>query len=395
MIGVICFVVFVNFAALGMIVPLFPFFGESVGASPEAIATLYATVAFGQLVSTPLWGWASDRIGRKPVLAMALFGAALANLLLAWADTLWLLAASRLLAGLMSGVGAVAFAAATDLTTPATRARAMAWIGASFSLGFILGPAAGGLLAGDDAGATNYALIGYVAAGLDLLATVLALLFIRESLPARAAAAANAPPSPMDIQHGVLARSLRDPVLWRLGAVHLLFAGSFSMIDSVVPLFASRVHEFTPRDVGYTFMLMGTVSTLMQALLVGRITQRFGPFNAVLASSGLLFAGHGLIALAPNSVLLVAGLLLLAAAFGLFVAPSSSIVATAAAEHERGAVLGVFQGAGNLGRTLTPLAAGVLFTQAGMASPFVAGALMLLPAFVFAIAAHGRQLRAA
>lgn len=395
MIGVICCVVFVNFAALGMIVPLFPFFGESVGASPEAIATLYATVAFGQLVSTPLWGWASDRIGRKPVLAMALFGAALANLLLAWADTLWLLAASRLLAGLMSGVGAVAFAAATDLTTPATRARAMAWIGASFSLGFILGPAAGGLLAGDDASATNYALIGYVAAGLDLLATVLALLFIRESLPARAAAAAIAPRAPAGLQHGVLARSLRDPVLWRLGAVHLLFAGSFSMIDSVVPLFASRVHDFTPRDVGYTFMLMGTVSTLMQALLVGRITQRFGPFNAVLASTGLLCAGHGLIAMAPNSVLLVAGLLLLAAAFGLFVAPSSSIVATAAAEHERGAVLGVFQGAGNLGRTLTPLAAGVLFTQAGMASPFVAGALMLLPAFVFAVAAHGRQIRAA
>jgi DHA1 family tetracycline resistance protein-like MFS transporter len=395
MIGVICFVVFVNFAALGMIVPLFPFFGESVGASPEAIATLYATVAFGQLVSTPLWGWASDRIGRKPVLAMALFGAAIANLLLAWADTLWLLAASRLLAGLMSGVGAVAFAAATDLTTPATRARAMAWIGASFSLGFILGPAAGGLLAGDDASATNYALIGYVAAGLDLLATILALLFIRESLPAGAAAAAKAPPARAGVAHGVLARSLRDPVLWRLCAVHLLFAGSFSMIDSVVPLFASRVHEFTPRDVGYTFMLMGTVSTLMQALLVGRITQRFGPFNAVLASSGLLFAGHGLIALAPNPAVLVAGLLLLAAAFGLFVAPSSSIVATAAAEHERGAVLGVFQGAGNLGRTLTPLAAGVLFTQAGMASPFVAGALMLLPAFVFAVAAHGRQLRAA
>jgi len=322
MIGIICFVVFVNFAGLGMIVPLFPFFGENVGASPEAIATLYATVAFGQLVATPLWGWASDRIGRKPVLVLSLLGAALANLLLAWADTLWLLAASRLLAGLMSGVGAVAFAAATDLTTPATRARAMALIGASFSLGFILGPAAGGLLAGDDANATNYALIGYVAFGLDLLAAAFALLFIRETLPVRAAPAAA-------LEHGVLGRSLRDPVLWRLGAVHLLFAG------------------------------------------------------------------HGLIALAPNPALLVAGLLLLAAAFGLFIAPSSSIVATAAAEHERGAVLGVFQGAGNLGRTLTPLSAGVLFTQAGMASPFVAGALMLLPAFAFVAAAHRRQIKAA
>lgn len=384
-IGVIGAVMFVSFIGIGMIVPLFPLFGERVGAPAEAITALLAIVAVGQLVSTPFWGWVSDRLGRKPVFLLSLLGAAVANVMLAYADSLAMLAMSRVVAGLMAGVGAVAFAAVADVTDEQSRARAMGWVGAAFSLGFILGPALGGLLAGSDAATADYRMVGLVAAALDLLAAILALLFIRESRPA--GAAAHRPPV------GALALTLRDPVLLRLGLAGLLFNGSFAVIDSTLPLFASRQHGFSPLDIGYTFTLMGAVTTAMQALVIGRLTERAGPFSTVLTGLALMFAGQCLVALSPTPWVMVAGLLTLAAALGAFMAPSSSIVAAAAHEAERGALLGVFQGAGNLGRAITPLFSGALFAGAGMPAPFLAGALLVLPAIACVIGARRHAAR--
>ena len=130
MLVIVGLVVFITFIGIGIIVPLFPFFGERIGASPETITLAVAVGAFGQLISTPFWGWLSDRIGRKPVLLLSLLGSTLANVLLAYADTLPTLLFSRLVAGLMSGIIAVAFAAASDVTVGEQRAKAMGRIGA-------------------------------------------------------------------------------------------------------------------------------------------------------------------------------------------------------------------------------------------------------------------------
>lgn len=380
-------VVFVSFVGVGIVVPLFPFIAARVGAEPAMITTMMAVFAFGQLVSTPFWGWASDRVGRKPVLLVSLLGAALSYLLLAFAQSIEALLVSRLIGGLMTGIGAVAFAVIADLSSGVERARGMGRISAAFSLGFILGPAIGGLLAGADAASTNYRMIALVAAGLDLAALLLAMVFIRETRPPRVAQ----PPSTAQRGGGnVLGRCLRDPVLRRLCIVHLLFAGSFAVVDSTLPIFAERQHGFSPREVGYAFTLMGAVSALAQALAIGWLVRRAGPLHAVTVGLVCFLIGHLTVAGSSGGAMMLAGLIALAVGMSAFIAPASNLMTASAAEDERGAVLGVFQGAGNLGRTLTPLCSGFLFAHFGARAPFLAAASLILPALWLLLSGHAR-----
>lgn len=386
MLLVVGLIVFITFVGIGIIVPLFPFFGERIGASPETITLAVAVGAFGQLVSTPFWGWLSDRIGRRPVLLLSLAGSTVANVMLAFADSLPWLMASRLVAGLTSGIIAVAFATVSDVTSGERRAQAMGRTGAAFSFGFMMGPALGGLLAGSNPGTTDYFGIAMMAAGLDVLALLIGWRFLPETHPPEHRSAA-----PL-FDWGVAARTLGHPVLVRLAVANLLFAGSFAVIDSLLPLFGNRVHAFTPLQIGYVFTFMGLVSTLVQFLCVGWVAGRFGPYVSVICGLASFGAGHALIAVSPVPTVLVAGAFCIAVGFGLFNAPASTIVTTAAAAGERGTVLGVFQGAGNVGRTLTPLYSGWLFTAFGSAVPFAAAALMLVPALAALFAARRRAL---
>lgn len=382
MLPVVGLIVFITFVGIGIIVPLFPFFGERIGASPETITLAVAIGAFGQLVSTPYWGWLSDRIGRRPVLLLSLVGSTIANVMLAFADSLTWLMASRLVAGLTSGIIAVAFATVSDVTTGDVRTRAMGRIGAAFSFGFMMGPALGGLLAGDDPASTDYFGIAMMAAGLDVLALVIAWRLLPETHPPE-----HRSEAPL-LDWDVAGRTLGHPVFVKLAIANLLFAGSFAVIDSLLPLFGNRVHAFTPTEIGYVFTFMGLVSTLVQALAVGRVSSRWGPYAAVIIGLTSFGVGQILIAVSPAPNILVLGALCIAIGFALFNAPASTIVTLEAAPSERGTVLGVFQGAGNLGRTLTPLYSGWLFMALGAAAPFVGAAVMMVPAVLALFAAR-------
>ena len=374
MLVIVGVVVFITFIGIGIIVPLFPFFGERIGASPETITLAVAVGAFGQLISTPYWGWLSDRIGRKPVLLLSLAGSTLANVLLAYADSLTTLLLSRLVAGLMSGIIAVAFASVADVTSGDRRAKAMGRIGACFSFGFMMGPALGGLLAGENPASTDYFGIAMMAAALDVLALLLAAVFLRETHPPEQRS--QAPMFDRDLAR----RSLQHPVLMKMCLANLLFAGSFAVIDSMLPLFGNRVHGLTPVQIGYLFTFMGLMSTLVQAFAVGRVAARIGVFGSVTAGLALFGIGQMFIAVSESTVWMVAGGFCIAAGFAIFNAPASTIVTTAVAPAERGTVLGIFQGAGNVGRTLTPLYSGWLFTAVGPAAPFVGASLIMVPA---------------
>ena len=147
---VLFLVVFVAMTGFGIILPIFPFYAERVGASPTAITWTMAAFTLGQAVAAPLWGRLSDAYGRRLVLTLTMFGQAVAYVMLAYADSLWLVVLSRVLGGMMAGNVATAFAYVADVTDEEQRPAALGKIGAAMGVGFICGPALGGLLAGAD-----------------------------------------------------------------------------------------------------------------------------------------------------------------------------------------------------------------------------------------------------
>src|SRR4051794_6967177 len=163
-------IVFVDLVGFGLVIPLLPFFAERHGAAPETVTLVMATYSAAQLFAGPLWGRLSDRYGRRPVLLASLAGSVAAYLWLGFADELWMLFAARAVQGAMAGNIAAAQAYIADVTTPENRARGMGLIGAAFGLGFILGPAIGGLLAGSDPNAPAVHVPFFLGAALSALA---------------------------------------------------------------------------------------------------------------------------------------------------------------------------------------------------------------------------------
>jgi DHA1 family tetracycline resistance protein-like MFS transporter len=170
-------IVFIDLLGFSLILPLLPFYAETFGATPFQIGLLVASYAAAQLIGAPLLGRMSDRFGRRPVLFISLIGTFIGFLMLGFANSLWMLFASRLLDGFTGGNISVAQAYITDVTDESNRAKGLGLLGAAFGLGFIIGPALGGILS-----VYGFALPAFVAAGLSLISILGVVFFLPESL---------------------------------------------------------------------------------------------------------------------------------------------------------------------------------------------------------------------
>ena len=171
-------IVFIDMLGFGLILPLLPYYAETFGASDTVIGLLVASYAAAQLIGAPLLGRLSDRFGRRPILLISLVGTLLGFLLLGFASTLFILFAARILDGITGGNISVAQAYISDVTDSKNRAKGLGMIGAAFGLGFIIGPATGGLLS-----QWGYAVPAFAAAGLVAINLLMVALWLPESLP--------------------------------------------------------------------------------------------------------------------------------------------------------------------------------------------------------------------
>lgn len=175
-------VIFLNMAGFGLVIPLLPFFGQAFDAPAWQITLMFSAFSVGQFLGEPFWGKLSDRIGRRPVLILTTAGGALAYVALALAPGIWTALAVRLVSGFLSGNISTLQGYLADITPPQQRAGRMGIMGSAFSLGFMVGPALGGLLARPELGPTGFQIPLYVAAAFGLASALGVVLFMRETI---------------------------------------------------------------------------------------------------------------------------------------------------------------------------------------------------------------------
>lgn len=391
------FVVMIGF---GITLPVLPFYVERMaqaeGVTPQAIVMhvtlLTAVYPLGQLVFAPIWGRWSDRTGRRWLLLMGMAGYVIAQILFGLATSLWLLYAARILGGILSSATLpVSAAYVADATTEGERGRGMAWLGTATSLGFVVGPALGGLLARRDLHVTaryghvmvdGFSIPFFAAAGLGLVTLVAAIRWLPESLPADARRSGSAQP---DVR--TLVRSL-SPLLG------LAFVAQFAlaMFEATFALHAQAVLDYGPADVGAVFVVCGLVMAVFQVgasgFLAGRVTEltQIGMGFALMGTSlAVLMRPRGMV-----SVLALVGVLALGMAL---IAPNlSALISTRGGSRRAGTALGAQNAANSLGQASGPLVGGALFIWQ-MNAPYVlsGGALLAIALVIGWTALAGRR----
>jgi MFS family permease len=376
--------VLVDMIGFGIVLPLLPFYAEEFGASPLQVTLLIASYSAMQFVAVPVWGRASDRLGRRPFIVAGLFASAVSYLLFGLAESLLMLFVSRIAAGASGGTISVAQAYVADTTRPYDRAHGLGMLGAASGLGVLIGPAIGGYFS-----LYGYHVPGFIAAGLCAANGIAAIFFLPES---RRPATDRPRPSASVPRGGSQAASLGAWVTTMtaypfvlLLAVYFLSIMSFTAMTSVLALFADRAHGMTAMDLGLMFATAGGTTVVVRGLLVGWLVRRVGERRIVQMGTVALSLSLLSIPLAPNEALMYALVPFWALATGLTFPSLASLVSQATDEDSQGSMLGGQQVVGGIGRVLGPVWAGALFGSVGIRSPFLVGAALVVVAFVIAL----------
>src|SRR5258708_177223 len=384
--------IFIDFAGFGVVLPLLPFWAERLGAGPVGVGLLLTIYALAQFIFTPVLGALSDRYGRRPIIIVSLLIEALSLALSALAGSLAILLVARFIGGLGASNISSAQAVVADLTPVERRAQGMGLIGAAIGLGFVVGPALGGVLAPLGAGVPFW-----VAMIVALANALLVLRFLPEThhmrTTTRASTPPNAAPAPavsfthrgMGVVLSASRRVLRNPGVARLVVINLLFTVAFTAMEAVFPLFTQHSFGWTALQNGYIFTYAGIVIVLMQGGLVGQLVKRWGERSLLITGLAMLAAGLALLSYSTNLALLLVALGIVSIGDGAVTPVVSALLSFASPPTRQGETLGLAQCVSGLGRIIGPLAAGSIFAIGGPGAPFILGSVLVVLAALIAL----------
>jgi MFS family permease len=358
-------VVVVDLVGFGIAIPVLPFLAREYGASGVELGLILTGYAAAQFLFAPVWGRLSDRIGRRQVMLCTIAGTSAALLWLGLAGSLVAMFGARFLAGAFAANVSVAAAYVSDVTDESERTRWMGLLGACFGVGFVLGPALGGLLSH-----WGYAAPMLGAAALAAVNWVYAFFVLRE--PAR-----HASEGP---RVGRMA-ALSEPAVRLICLLNLAFSVAVVQLETVFAFFMADRFGYDAMDVAWIFVgmavLMGGIQGGGMKALAARTSERR------LARGGSLVLGAAIacVPFAPTVAILLVPLAFSAIGRAVLQPSLMSLVSIEARPEHRGVVLGTFQSAASLGRVLGPVAAGLLY-DAEMGAPFWFASLLLLVLFV-------------
>jgi MFS family permease len=377
-------VMFINMLGFGIVVPLLPFFGKSFDAPAWQVALIFSAYSMGAFFGEPFWGRLSDRIGRKPILISTVAGNCLCYLALAFAPTAAVAFFIRFLGGMASGNGSVIQGYIADVTDEDNLTHRMSHLSAAYNVGFIVGPAVGGLLAHPGAGHAGFRIPLLAASTLSMLCAIALSIFLKESRHRSARFIVQ--PS----RYAVLGQALTSPVIVRLMLVTLLAGCAFNGIESVFALWAQARFQWTPFDVGLAFAVTGIVAAVCQIFITGPLSNRFGESQMLAVGMAITTVCT---ALQPFSSGIGIVVLLAISAMGQSVAwPNVSAILSRNVDWEhKGQYLGLNNSTGALARLLGPLGASLAFANIGVDWPFFLAGLSVLPAIFLALSTRARS----
>ncbi|WP_026689055.1 tetracycline resistance MFS efflux pump [Alteribacter aurantiacus] len=372
---------FVVMMGIGLVIPILPYYVDSFGAGSIELGVLIALFAFMQFLTAPFWGKLSDQVGRKPLIAIGMFGFAVAEFIFAFATQMWMLYMSRIIAGAFgAAVMPTAMAYVADTTTEEKRSKGMGLLGMSMALGIVFGPGIGGWLA-EVSLSTPFLFAGIAAS----LACVFSLLFLPESLPEDKRTVKG---ELKTSQFSDMWQALRSPVGFLLGLVFVLSFG-LANFQTVFGMYAWDRFLYSPSEVGTIVMIVGVVGAVAQGGLIGRLSKRFGDEKVALGSLLLSGVGFILMSFAFNYSTLIVTTCLFFLGNSLL-RPSVNAMISKLAGKKQGLVMGVNNSFVSLGNVMGALLAGNLFAF-NIFFPFAVGASMMFLAFFSTILWLGKQ----
>lgn len=369
--AIIFVIVFVDLLGFSLILPLLPYYAQTFGADAFVTGLLVASYAVAQLIGAPLLGRLSDRVGRRPVLLISIFGTFVGFLLLGFAGALWMLFVSRVVDGLTGGNLSVAQAYISDVTDQKNRAKALGLIGAAFGLGFIIGPAVGGALS-----VYGYAVPAFAAAALSAINLIAVFFWLPESLTDERRAAMVAQKQPA-FTFAALWNALNRPRVGPLLHTRFFFGLAFATFQTIFSLYAMDRFGLTAQATGYVLAYVGVLSVVVQGLAIGKLAARFTETQLIFASTIIMAISLLAWAFAPSLTLLLIIMAPLAFAGGTLNTVLGSALTKAVYPEEIGGTLGLSASVESLTRVIAPSAGGLLLEAFGTWAPGVFSALIM------------------
>ncbi len=361
-------VMFLVMAGFGIIIPVLPFYAENIGASPTELGYLMAVYSLMQLIFAPLWGRISDRIGRKPVIMIGILGLAFSFFLTGASDTLGMLFVARIVGGALSAANMpTAMAYVADITTPENRSKGMGIIGAATGLGFVFGPAIGGVFSKID-----LSIPFFVAGGFSLFTFLLVLFFLKESL-----AKENRGQSEKEKTSMWQSFKGSQSILFFL---QLFISLSLAGLETTFAYFAAKKAGLGTIQLGYVFMIMGLVSAFIQGGVMGRVAKKYGEGLVIKAGIVISAIGFGLILLVDSFATAAIFLSIFGIGNGV-IRPAVSALLTKTVASGHGSVTGLLSSFDSLGRIAGPPIGGALYGIA-IGLPYISGILLSVVALV-------------
>ncbi|MBA3945647.1 MAG: MFS transporter [Herpetosiphonaceae bacterium] len=380
-------IIFVGLMGFGIILPLLPLYAEVFRAKPATIGILAGSYSLAQFLVTPYFGALSDRYGRRPILIISQVGTVLSYLLLGVAGSLPVLFIARLLDGISGGNISTAQAYISDVTEEKDRAKAFGLIGAAFGLGFILGPAIGGLLSQGG----HYGRAAFAAAALSLLSLLLTIFLLPES---RTAELRKQVRQPRLIDMAGVKQAFGIEQLGLLLIVFFVFTFSQAGFQSIFSLFGERRFGWGPKQNGLLLAYVGVLAVLVQGGAIGPLVRRFGERRLVQSCLLLVGAGLAMTAFVTRWPLLLLTVLPLGIGASVLTPTLNSLISRESPQRDFGWIIGLSQSAAALARVAGPLVCGPALQYLGTPAPLLIGAGCVVLAWVYAMRLHEPALPA-